>query len=79
MKAANLRLKTGDRKGTHIFRHNLAASLLENGISRPVISQTLGHTAPDSLEPYLRADFIHLKKCAISIDPFPVSEEVFGR
>lgn len=79
MKAAGLRQKTGDRKGTHIFRHNLAASLLENGISRPVISQTLGHTAPDSLEPYLKADFIHLKKCAVSIEAFPVSEEVFGR
>ncbi len=79
MKAAGLRQKTGDRKGTHIFRHNLATSLLENGISRPIISQTLGHTAPDSLEPYLKADFIHLKKCAVSIEGFPVSEEVFDR
>jgi hypothetical protein len=46
-------------------------------LSVPALSR-LG-TAPDSLEPYLRADFIHLKKCAVSIEAFPVSEEVFGR
>ena len=79
LKILGIRQNTGDRKGTHIFRHNLASSLLENGIPRPVISQTLGHTSPDSLEPYLRADFIHLKECAISIDDFPVGKEVFGR
>jgi len=26
----------------------------------------------------LRADFPHLKKCAISIEPFPVAMEVFS-
>ena len=78
MRIAGIRQDEGDRKGTHIFRHHLATVLLENGIPRPVISQTLGHTAPDSLEPYLRADFIHLKECAVSIEEFPVPEEVFS-
>ena len=77
MQLAGIRQEQGDRKGTHIFRHHLATSLLENGIPRPVISRTLGHTAPDSLEPYLRADFVHLKECAVSIEEFPVSEGVF--
>lgn len=77
-RSTGIRQEPGSRKGTHIFRHNLAASLLENGIPRPVISQTLGHTAPDSLEPYLRADFVHLKECALSIEAFPVTEEVFS-
>lgn len=72
-----IRQEPGSRKGTHIFRHNLASSLLANGIPQPVISQTLGHTTPNSLEPYLRADFAHLKECALSIKGFPVSGEVF--
>ena len=75
---AGIRQRPGDRKGTHIFRHNLASSMLENGVPQPVITQTLGHTAPDSLEPYLRADFVHLKECALSIEAFPLAEEVFS-
>ena len=43
---AGIRQDPGDRKGTHIFRHNLASSMLENGVPQPVITQTLGHTAP---------------------------------
>lgn len=78
-KTLGIRQNSGDRKGTHIFRHNLAATLLGNGIPRPVISQTLGHSSPDSLEPYLRADFIHLKECSISIADFPVGKGVFGK
>ena len=39
------------------------------------ISRTLGHTAPDSLEPYLRADLLHLKECALDISNFPVAGE----
>lgn len=77
-KTAGIRQKPGDRKGTHIFRHNLAASLLENGVAQPVITHTLGHTAPDSLEPYLRADFVHLKECSISIEAFPLAKEVLS-
>ena len=78
MKAAGIRKSKGDRKGFHIFRHHLATTLLGNGVPQPVISRTLGHSAPDSLEPYLRADFPHLKECAINIERFPVSKEVFS-
>lgn len=73
-----IRQDKGARKGTHIFRHHLASSLMGNGIPQPIISRTLGHTSPDSLEPYLRADFVHLKECALSIKKFPVAEEVFA-
>lgn len=75
---AGVRQNPGDRKGTHIFRHNLASSMLENGVPQPVITQTLGHTAPDSLEPYLRADFVHLKECALSVEQFPLAMEVLS-
>lgn len=77
-KAAGIRQDPGSRKGTHIFRHNLASTMLENGVPQPVITQTLGHTAPDSLEPYLRADFVHLKECALSIEAFPLAGEVLS-
>lgn len=77
-KAAGIRQSKGDRKGFHIFRHHLATALLANGVPQPVISSTLGHTSPNSLEPYLRADFVHLKECSISIERFPVPEEVFS-
>ena len=78
MKAADIRQSKGDRKGFHIFRHHLATALLGNGVPQPVISRTLGHTSPDSLEAYLSADFPHLKECSISIERFPVPEEVFS-
>jgi integrase len=60
MKAAGIRQSKGDRKGLHIFRHHLATTLLANGVPQPVISKTLGHSAPNSLEPYLKADFPRL-------------------
>jgi site-specific recombinase XerD len=77
MKKANIRSRPGDRKGFHLFRHHLATSLLEKEVEHPVISQTLGHRSPESLDTYLAVDFIHLKKCALSINCFPVKEEVF--
>jgi len=78
MKAADIRQSAGDRKGLHIFRHRVATQLLQNDVPRPVISRALGHDSPDSLEPYLSADFKHLKECALSILKFQVAEGVFG-
>jgi len=76
-KAASIRQKKGDRRGTHLFRHNVATSLLNNGVPRPIISQTLGQSDPTSLNPYLHTAFVHLKKCALSIDAFSFREGVF--
>jgi len=78
MKAAGTRQSKGDRKGFHIFRHHLATALLGNGVPQPIISRTLGHASPDSLEVYLSADFPHLKECSMGIERFPVAEEVFS-
>jgi integrase len=77
MDAAGIRQSKGDRKGFHIFRHHLATTLLSNGVGQAVISDTLGHAAPKSVEAYLSADFVHLKECALSTACFPVSEGVF--
>ena len=76
MKAAGIRQEKGSRRGFHIFRHHLATALLGNGIPQPVISRTLGHTSPGSLDAYLSADFPHLKECSLSVERFPLRKEV---
>lgn len=77
MGKAGIRQNPGDRKGMHLFRHYLATSLLGYGVEQPIISSTLGHQSPNSLAPYLSADFTHLKECALNIERFPVRKEVF--
>jgi integrase len=78
MLTAGIRQEAGDRKGFHIFRHRLITTLLSNGVPQPVISDIVGQTSPSSLNPYLHANFSNLKECALSIERFPVCEEVFG-
>jgi integrase len=72
MDDANIRQIEGDRKGLHLFRHYVATKLLENEVPQPVISCTLGHTSPKSLDTYLNVDLKHLKSCALSIEKFPL-------
>jgi len=74
---AGIRQKPGDRRNPHLFRHHIAIRLLENSVAQPVITDILGHSSPDSLENYLYADLVHLKGNALSIENYPVSEEVF--
>ena len=76
-KAAGIRTSKGDRRGAHLFRYHLATHLAEQGVSKPIISEVLGHEAPESLDYYLSADIAHLRECALSIEEFPVCEEVF--
>lgn len=76
--AASIRQKPHDRRGSHIFRHNLAASFAGGGIPRPVISATLGHSDPGSLDRYLSVDIRHLRECSLSIEDFPVRKGVLG-
>lgn len=76
-KAASVRQGKQNRKGAHLFRHNLATSFSGNDIPRPVISATLGHVDPDSLDQYLFADITHLRDCAINIEGYPVRKGAF--
>lgn len=77
-KAASVRQGKQDRKGSHLFRHNLATSFSRHDIPRPVISAMLGHVDPNSLDHYLFADISHLRNCSISIESYPVRKEVFS-
>lgn len=74
---ASIRQKKEDQKGAHLFRHNFATSIINQGIPRPIISATLGHCDPDSLDSYLSADIRHLRECALDIKDFSVDEGVF--
>ena len=75
--AAGIRQGPGAHRGTHQFRRYGATAALRAGVPRPVISGALAHSSPSSITPYLRADFAHLKACALSIEVFPVAEVVF--
>lgn len=74
---AMIRQQKGDRKGCHLARHYGASMALSRGVPRPVISDAVAHSCPESLDTYLHADLVHLKACALSIEKFPVSSEVY--
>ncbi len=77
MKAASIRQNKGDRKGSHIFRHRVVSRMVENNVPIPVISAIVGHSNPKSLDAYLYADMKHLRECALGLEKYPISEEVF--
>lgn len=76
-RAAGIRQEAGSRRGARLFRYHAASTFMGNGIARPIISDTLGHTDPKSLDYYISADIEHLRECSLSIGCFPVREEVF--
>lgn len=78
MMAAGIRQEEGDRKGGHIFRHHAASTMAAGNIPSPVISATLGHSSPKSLDAYLYADMEHIRECSISLKKYTVSKEVFS-
>lgn len=78
MTAAGVRVERGNRRGLHLLRHNLATTLLTNGVAQPVISETLGHASPRSLDHYLDADLAKLKDCSLSIAKYPVKNNLFN-
>jgi len=77
MDIVKIRQEKNNRKGFHISRHHLVTALMGKGVPQPVISAIVGHINPSSIETYSYADHTHLKECALSIERFPVSKEVF--
>lgn len=66
-----------EKKGFHLFRHRFSVMLLNKGVPGPVITAALGHKSPNSLDIYLDSDLTRLKECALGIEKFPISKEVF--
>ena len=68
MRKAGIETPANKRIGMHCFRHSLATTMLENGVSLPVISQTLGHADIASTEVYLRINVSQLKLCSLEVE-----------
>lgn len=58
---------SGRKFGPHAMRHSLASRLLANGVSLPVISESLGHDSSLSTMEYLRVDLSSLMGCALDV------------
>lgn len=59
----------GRKFGPHAMRHTLASRLLSNGVSLPVISETLGHSDTQATMNYLRIDINNLMRCSLVVPP----------
>ena len=57
----------GKKHGPHVFRSSLASSMVNDGIPYEVVRRILGHSDPDVIKHYARADVENLRMC--SIDP----------
>ncbi len=75
MKEVGIRQSDSQRKGFHVFRHTVAARMLSQEISLPVISNTLGHGSMNSSKVYLSTDGEHLKACALTLQGIEVTKE----
>ena len=78
MNMVGIRQAKGDTKGFHLSRHHLVTSLMGKEVQQPVISAIAGHISPGSIEKYSYADHVHLKKCSLSMERYPVSLEVLA-
>lgn len=55
-----------DRKhGSHSLRSSLATSMINDGTSYETVRRLLGHTDPNAIKHYAKADIENLRKCAI--------------
>ena len=70
------KVETAGRKhGPHAFRSSLASSMVNDGASYEVVRRILGHSDPDVIKHYAKADIENLRMC--SIDP-PAPTGRFG-
>ena len=56
---------TGKKHGSHAFRSSLATSMVNDGVSYDVVRRILGHTDPDVIKHYAKADIENLRLCSI--------------
>lgn len=61
----------GKKHGPHTFRSSMATSMVNDGISYDVVRRLLGHSDPDTIKHYARADVENLRCCSLE-PPAPV-------
>lgn len=52
------------QNGIRPFSRYLAIKLLRNGVTPRYINEIMGHFSPESLNPYIDADIVHLRECS---------------
>jgi site-specific recombinase XerD len=62
-------------KGFHSFRRSIGTNMLAANVPLHTISEVLGHSRSDSTKPYLSADLVNLKLCALPLDGFECAKE----
>ena len=55
------------QRGFHVLRRTFATGMLQNNITRSVISASLGQTNPNSVDVYLSTDEQKMRKCSLSL------------
>ncbi len=60
----------GRKHGSHALRSSLATSMVNDGASYETVRRLLGHTDPNVIKHYAKADVENLRKCAID-PPIP--------
>lgn len=59
-------VNTGGKKhGPHSFRSSLASSMVNDGVSYEIVRRILGHSDPDVIKHYAKADIENLRLCSI--------------
>ena len=61
---------SGKKHGSHALRSSLASSMVNDGASYETVRRILGHSDPDIIKHYAKADIENLRKCSI-IPPQP--------
>lgn len=59
----------GRKHGPHSMRFSLASRMLEQGVSLPIISESLGHSGNDVTMNYLRIDLQSISRCILDVPP----------
>lgn len=69
------------KKSSHTLRHSMANSMINEGITLPIISEVLGHASVQSTMCYLRINVESMRLCAYEVRPIPTSfyEQAGGR
>jgi site-specific recombinase XerD len=59
-------------RGSHLFRHSLATTMLKHGASLPEIGDLLRHRRPDTTAIYAKVDLVSLRSIAL---PWPGGDQ----
>lgn len=72
MKKCGIDCEKIPRRGFHSFRRSFGSRLLQSQVPLEMLSEILGHSSIDSSKPYVAADEVGLRSCAIGLSGIEV-------